>query len=194
MARKKTITKDQILNAAYDLVASEGFAHFTARSIAAKMKCSTQPIYLEFQNMDDLRQELIKKIEDYLQSTVFMKEVIGDPLIDMHLNYIAFAKNQKTLYRALFVEEHPSAREISRFAYEIFEEHVSEHPQLKQLDEELKKALFTSTWIVSSGIASLVSSNLIHPTQEETIQIIQTIVDDVVKEKKTPYIIKNTSI
>lgn len=62
MARKKTITKDHILNAAYEIVATEGFSRFTARNIASKMKCSTQPIYLEFKNMDDLKNALFDKI------------------------------------------------------------------------------------------------------------------------------------
>jgi AcrR family transcriptional regulator len=62
MARKKTITRDQILNAAYEVVAKEGFSRFTARNIAAKMKCSTQPIYLEFKNMDELKKVLVKEI------------------------------------------------------------------------------------------------------------------------------------
>ena len=55
MARKKTITHDQILNAAYDLVVEQGFKSFTARNIAKKMNCSTQPIYLEFKNMAELK-------------------------------------------------------------------------------------------------------------------------------------------
>ena len=38
---KKTITKEQILTAAYEVVATEGFSKFTARNIANKMKCST---------------------------------------------------------------------------------------------------------------------------------------------------------
>lgn len=55
MARKKTITREQILAAAYEVAATDGFTRFTARNIANKMNCSTQPIYLEFKNMDDLR-------------------------------------------------------------------------------------------------------------------------------------------
>ena len=70
MARKKTITRDQILKAAYEVVATEGFTRFTARNIAAKMKCSTQPIYLEFKNMDDLKSALINQIYDYLATEV----------------------------------------------------------------------------------------------------------------------------
>ena len=34
MARKKTITKEQILKATYELVAKEGLSKFTARNIA----------------------------------------------------------------------------------------------------------------------------------------------------------------
>ena len=66
MARKKTITRDQILEAAYTVVSTEGFSRFTARNIAAKMNCSTQPIYLEFQNMEDLKMALIRKVHDHL--------------------------------------------------------------------------------------------------------------------------------
>ncbi len=42
--RRKVYTKDQILKAAYDVVAKEGFKGFTARNIAKKMGISTQPI------------------------------------------------------------------------------------------------------------------------------------------------------
>lgn len=47
MARKKTITREQILAAAYEVAATDGFTRFTARNIANKMNCSTQPIYLD---------------------------------------------------------------------------------------------------------------------------------------------------
>ncbi|WP_049218827.1 TetR/AcrR family transcriptional regulator, partial [Enterococcus avium] len=53
--RRKVYTKDQILKAAYEVVENEGFSGFTARNIAKKMGISTQPIYLEFKNMSDLK-------------------------------------------------------------------------------------------------------------------------------------------
>ncbi|MBP6359919.1 MAG: TetR/AcrR family transcriptional regulator, partial [Enterococcus sp.] len=33
MARRKTITRDQILTAAYQVISEKGFSHFTARNI-----------------------------------------------------------------------------------------------------------------------------------------------------------------
>ena len=60
MARKNHYERADF-NSAYEVVATEGFSKFTARNIANKMKCSTQPIYLEFKNMDDLRDALFQK-------------------------------------------------------------------------------------------------------------------------------------
>ena len=73
MARKKTILKAHILDTAYDVVKTEGFEGFTARNIAKTMNCSTQPIYLEFKNMDDLKNELYFRIKEYLTETIFKK-------------------------------------------------------------------------------------------------------------------------
>ena len=92
MARKKTILKSQILETAYQVVKTEGFEGFTARNIAKKMDCSTQPIYLEFKNMDDLKQELVVKIKTYIDETIYKNERTEDPLLNMCLNYIYFAK------------------------------------------------------------------------------------------------------
>jgi len=103
MARKKTITRDQILKAAYEVVAKEGFARFTARNIAAKMKCSTQPIYLEFKNMEDLKQSLLKAIFDYLSAEVLPKEPSGPQLVAFGFPYIAFSTKPPQLYKSLYL-------------------------------------------------------------------------------------------
>ncbi len=91
--RRKVYTKDQILKAAYDVVAKEGFKGFTARNIAKKMGISTQPIYLEFKNMEDLKNTLLDSIFEQLKEDVFPIERTGDKIIDLGLNYIYFAKS-----------------------------------------------------------------------------------------------------
>jgi len=180
MARKKTITKEQILNAAYDVVATEGFSRFTARNIASKMKCSTQPIYLEFKNMDDLKDALFEKIESYLTNEVFINEITGDPLVDMALNYIHFAAREKVLYRALYVEEHAGGKELNRFGYELFMEKLKTDPKHTDLSDEKKRALFSGCWIVATGIASLKSGGLIRPSDQEIIAMMESVIASIV--------------
>lgn len=110
MARKKTITKDQILAAAFEVATTEGFSKFTARNIANKMNCSTQPIYLEFKNMDDLKQALFAQIYEYLKHEVFPVVHTGNTIIDLAVNYIDFANREKKLYSSLYLEEYGGGR------------------------------------------------------------------------------------
>ena len=49
--------KDQIINAAFDIVREEGFCNLNARAIAKKLGVSTQPIFSNFKNMEDLKRE-----------------------------------------------------------------------------------------------------------------------------------------
>ena len=46
MARKKTITKEQILSAAYEVATTEGFSRFTARTVSYTHLCFLRYIYV----------------------------------------------------------------------------------------------------------------------------------------------------
>lgn len=171
MARRKTITRDHILNAAYEVVSTEGFTGFTARNIASKMKSSTQPIYLEFKNMDDLRNAFFDKVEEYLRDSVFDKEVSGDPIIDVVINFVEFAKNNKTFFRALFIEDHVGGEKVNQFSIDIFYSKIEGHDVYDNLSDTQKETLFTSIWILATGLSSLAASERIYPTEAEIVAI-----------------------
>lgn len=185
MARKKTITREQILDAAYAVVSTEGFSRFTARNIAAKMNCSTQPIYLEFQNMEDLKHALIKKVHDYLAVEVFPVEHTGEKIIDLALNYIGFATKERRLYRAMYLEEYGGGQEMQEFSYNYYKQLVKEDPKYKDLDEETIDSLHMGNWIIATGIAALMSSGIINPSQEQIIRLLQESIDSILS-RDTP--------
>lgn len=184
MARKKTITRDQILDAAYEVVASEGFGRFTARNIAAKMKCSTQPIYLEFKNMEDLKMALIHKVHHYLGTVVFPVEHTGNHLIDLALNYIGFATRERRLYRAMYLEEYGGGKQMQEFSYGYFSKTVRSDPNYAHLTDEELASLHSGTWIVATGIAALMSSGIINPDQEQIIKLMQESVDGILNREE----------
>lgn len=185
MARKKTITKDQILKAAYEVVATEGFSRFTARNIAAKMKCSTQPIYLEFKNMEDLKHALIQEIHEYLAQDVFPVPHTGDIVVDLALNYIGFANKEKRLYRALYLEEYGGGQEMQKFSFNYFAQAVRKDEKYNELSEVQIESLHTGCWIVATGIAALMSSGIIHPTEDQIATIILETAESIVA-RETP--------
>jgi len=52
MARKITITKDFIINTAFQMVKQEGIEQVTARKLAAKEECSIKPIFHCYENIE----------------------------------------------------------------------------------------------------------------------------------------------
>lgn len=190
MARKKTITKEQILNAAYEVVATEGFSKFTARNIATKMKCSTQPIYLEFKNMDDLKEELFEKIHSYLATEVFPVKHTGNTIIDLALNYIHFAKNENKLYRALYLEEYGGGKRMQSFSYDYFSNAVKSGKEYSELSEVEIASLHMGTWIVATGVAALMTSGIICPTDEQIIRLMEESIETIL-EREDPIEISN---
>lgn len=173
MARKKTITRDHILNAAYEVVAKEGFSRFTARNIAAKMKCSTQPIYLEFKNMDDLKNVLVTEITNNVLTKLLKKEVTGNRLIDLGLNCIEFANKEKQLYKALFLEGEVSVGDIKEYSYEYFVGSVIKGTEYEELSEKRLQSVYMGFWIIVTGLAALTSSSIVDLSREETIELLE---------------------
>ena len=58
MPAKKKITKERILHTALSMLEKNGYDTVNVKSLAAKLDCSTQPIYLSYRNMAELRQAL----------------------------------------------------------------------------------------------------------------------------------------
>ena len=104
MARKKEISKDKILDTAYKMAIKDGIEGLTARGIAKAGHFSTQPLYLEFNNMDDLRNQVLRRISNDLRTHTLQQKYVGEPLIDLDLSYIDFAQAHVNLFRAMFVD------------------------------------------------------------------------------------------
>ncbi|MCD5547682.1 TetR/AcrR family transcriptional regulator [Lactobacillus delbrueckii subsp. lactis] len=79
MARRKEIDRERILDIAYKKALTDGIENLTARSIAQTGHFSTQPIYLEFKNMDGLRKEVLKRVSRTLRDEILQKKFIGEP-------------------------------------------------------------------------------------------------------------------
>lgn len=169
MARKKTILKKDILSAADELVREEGFKGITARNIAKRMDCSTQPIYLEFKNMNELKEELFQNAQGFLDETVFSKERTGKPLLDTCLNYIEFAEEEKTFFTALYLEGEIPPKEIHEVSYEHFKKAFEKDYFISQMAEPGKVELFETLWPYVHGTASLVAQDcLVYDEQTMT--------------------------
>ena len=82
MARAARITRDDIIAAAVELVRTQGHESLNARSLAAMLGCSTQPVLYHFASMDEVRSTAYQAIDE-LRTTYLMEglEAAADPLL-----------------------------------------------------------------------------------------------------------------
>lgn len=178
MARKKEIFKQQILEVAYKMAIENGVDSLTARKVAEAADCSTQPIYLEFKNMNDLRHQVLEMIQEKIKSSVFEESFVGDPLIDLELSYIYFAAKHPQLFRAMYVEGKFGSANISEFSMEIGLRKLEESYPENDFSEDKKRNIVTGSWIIATGIGALVATGMIEINQDQMVEILSAQIND----------------
>ncbi len=173
MARKKEIEKQRILDAAYKLAVRGGIESLTARNIAKAVKCSTQPIYLEFENMQDLRNQVLAKISDELKSNTLQQNFTGEPLIDLDLSYLYFAKEHVDLFRAMFVDGKFGNQMIVDTLMGLGLEKFKQQFDAEQFSEERLNHIVISNWIAATGLATLLINKMANFTQAQMISVLK---------------------
>ena len=173
MARKKEIDKQRILDAAYKLAVRGGIESLTARNVAKAVNCSTQPIYLEFENMQDLRNQVLEKISDELKSNTLQQNFTGEPLIDLDLSYLYFAKEHVDLFRAMFVDGKFGNQMIVDTLMGLGLEKFKQQFNAEQFSEERLNHIVISNWIAATGLATLLINKMANFTQAQMISVLK---------------------
>ena len=102
MSRTPSTTREQMVDVAFQLVRREGYASLTARSLAAELGCSTQPIMYQFPELAKLRELVYQKADQYHTAYLFSAE----DLLGIGLRYVQFAAEEPNWFRLLFQSGH----------------------------------------------------------------------------------------
>ena len=107
MPPKLKTTRDDIINAAVEIVRIGGTHAINARTIASMLRCSTQPIFSNFSSMDELRMAVIKKAEALCHESMLHETRQGNypPNKAYSMAYIRFAKEEKELFKLLYMRD-----------------------------------------------------------------------------------------
>lgn len=106
MARKETVTKAILLDAAFAMLDSEGIEQVTARKLAAKANCSTQPIFRIYTNMEELYVDLFSKSLEFFDKYVseFPRTTVV-PFVSLGQAYIGFAQKYPNVFKFIFLSK-----------------------------------------------------------------------------------------
>lgn len=178
MARKKEISGTKILDVAYKMAVKDGLESLTARSIAKTGHFSTQPIYLEFSNMKDLRAQVLKRISTDLRTKTLQQNFTGQPLIDLDLSYIQFAKKHVNLFRAMFIDGKFGSDIIADTLMELGTEKFKAQYEDAEYSDKKIADIVVSNWIATAGMAALLVNNIASFNEEQIINVLNAQIHD----------------
>ena len=110
MPPKVKVKKEDVINAAVDIVRSSGAQAINARTIASVLNCSTQPVFSNFASMDELRLAVVERADKLCQEYMRREVESGEfPAYKANgMAYIRFAKEEKELFKLLYMRDRSS--------------------------------------------------------------------------------------
>lgn len=159
MPPKAKITKDMIIDAAFEIARSKGAENINARTVSGKLKCSTQPVMYHFKKIEEIKKAVYQKADEY--HSAYITDIHSDnPMKEIGLLYIQFAATEKNLFRFLFQSNEFSGKTVSELVdAEELQPIIALLSQGAEVSTEQAKGIFRSLFLLAHGYASMFANN-----------------------------------
>jgi len=183
MPPKVRITRQEIISAAVDLVRSGGADALNARSIAAALQCSTQPVFSNFTTMEELRQSVICAAEQLFQQFLNYEIESGQypPYKASGMADIRFAKEETQLFRLLYMRDR-TAENVSD-ENTLFQQMTAMVHSHTRASGEHASLFHLEMWSCVHGIAAMIATGYL----ELDSDLISQMITDVFQGLKKRY-------
>ncbi len=158
MARSIVFTRNDVIEAGFDIVREEGIHFLTARKVATEMNASTAPVYSHFASMDELRREVIIKSKELLTEYT-VKNYEFEEYIDIGIGIVLFAQEEGNLYKALFLENTEDRDIVNDFLINM-KIKLDKNQSFSSIDSFQRIRLLYKMWFFAHGFATLTCAGL----------------------------------
>lgn len=173
MPARRKIQKEDIIQESVTIVSQEEINALNARKIAKKLGCSTQPLFYIYENMDDLKKDVMNEIVKIFDIEVLKSETGQLEYKDIGINYIRFAKEEPELFKIMF------NRQINEGAFDFIDLTGSAKTILETISKQTgmsnedAKQFHLRMWLYVNGIASLVANQTVEFNDEEIAELLK---------------------
>ena len=168
MPPKEKVSKARVSDTAFEMTREYGFSEVTARKLAERLGCSTQPIFRAYENMDELRCDLFYMSVEFFLQNMLAKKGRTPAYMGLALSYIEFAQNERNLFELIASVDDFGTQTISEFL-------KSDEGNLilkkitgsSGVSEAQGRELFTMFWMFIHGMAALIAGNRVEFTDRQ---------------------------
>lgn len=159
MPPKARVTKDMVIDAAFEVAREAGADNINARTVAKKLNCSTQPVMYHFATIEELKKAAYAKA-DWCHTEYLMNIARDDIMLCIGLNYIRFAVEEPNLFRFLFQSSFAAENSLLEMVNsEELIPVISAMQEAMNLNREQTKEVFITLALFVHGYASIIVNN-----------------------------------
>ncbi|MBU9723544.1 MULTISPECIES: TetR/AcrR family transcriptional regulator [Bacillaceae] len=176
MPPKAEITREKIIDAGFRVVREDGLGELSARNIAKKLNCSTQPIYSLFKNMGEMKDAVYERVIAFQrQELANFKSDHQSKALNLAVGILQFAKNEKQLFRTIYLSGHKTynLHEEEFIGEALTLDYLRESSRVKFIDEQKQRQIFLSLTIYLIGIGTMINTETLDIGIEEGTEMIR---------------------
>lgn len=160
MPPKVKISKEDIIKISLELVRNKGTESLNARSVAAELGCSTQPVFSNFSTMEQLQSATLAAAYDIYLDFLKREAEIGEypPYKAFGMAYIRFAREEKQLFKLLFMRDR---RGEDLTPMSDFTESVDMIMKANAVTKEEAELIHLEMWSCVHGIAVMFATSFL---------------------------------
>lgn len=171
MPPKPKFTREEVVEAALELVCESGMEALTARELGERLGSSARPIFTVFRNMEELTAEVrkaaMRKYDEYVGAATQYKPIFKAFGVRM----VLFATREPRLFQLLFMRATRDETNLSALSEHLgptrdlcMEAIVADY----DLSQDEAKQFFEHMWVYTYGLAVLCATGMCR-FDEETI-------------------------
>lgn len=187
MPPKAKFTREEIVNAAFEIVRRDGFEALTARGLGAELKSSARPIFTVFRSMEEVQAEVVKKARRLYESYEDREMSGQNAFKGSGTGYIRFAAEEPKLFRLFFMKEQSDVPDSERVLQTIdgyYEKILNAVESEYGFDRETAERVYLHMWLYSHGIAVSIATKICTFTEEQISGMLTEVCSSIIAKIK----------
>ncbi len=155
MAREIETDRSAMLDGVMAIIEKDGWEGVSARSVAAKLGISTQPLYREFGDMEGL------KTAATVRGFEMFSEYLGSDALEQASKYVMFACERGKLFNFLFRNRHNAFSGLTELSHNLLQSTgiIDKLSKITGLTGEDVYSLHLKLWMTLHGLACFAVDN-----------------------------------
>ena len=165
---KKQITRQMILDAAMELLQEGGMEAVSVTALARRLGCSTQPIYVSFKSMEELKTALTERAVQMhtqrVRASLQAHEGNDTRYSSYGMGFVKFAAEEKQLFRWLYLE----GKQLGPYQNDVLlPEVIADIVEEFGYREDIARRFHQDMIYFSYGLAILANTDHLHLSEQE---------------------------